>query len=150
MKFKIRVMYKKIMTWMCTWLYCWRILINYRRTMSKYFMSIWRNISSSMSLFSVLLMIFPAYNYLLGHRTKGANVCPIYGENTHNIWFKNYVKYIYLGQYRFVNWNSSYRWKEKTFNGNVELDRAPMSLSRKKSLFCNEWQKCLIRQKKLE
>jgi Transposase family tnp2 len=74
---------------------------------------------------------FSAYGNLSGHRTKEAKTCPIYGEDTHIIKLKNCRKNIYLGHRRFLNQNHPYRQKKKTFNGEVELDKAPMSLSEK-------------------
>jgi Transposase family tnp2 len=74
---------------------------------------------------------FSAYGNLSGHRTKQVKTCPIYGENTHIIGSKNCGKNIYLGHRRFLNQNHPYRQKKKTFNGEVELDKAPMSLSEK-------------------
>jgi Transposase family tnp2 len=40
---------------------------------------------------------FSTYGNLLGHRTKGANVCPIFGEKTHTIRLKNRGKKYLFG-----------------------------------------------------
>jgi Transposase family tnp2 len=42
---------------------------------------------------------------------------------------KNYGKNIYLGHRRFLNQNHPYRRKKKGFDGKVELEKAPISLS---------------------
>jgi Transposase family tnp2 len=82
-------------------------------------------------IFFARLMIFPAYGNLSGYRTKGAKACPICGEETHTIRLKNCGKNIYLGHRRFLNYNHPYRRKKKAFDGAVELEKAPISLSEK-------------------
>jgi Transposase family tnp2 len=74
---------------------------------------------------------FPAYGNLSGHRTKGAKACPICGEETHTIRLKNCGKSIYLGYRRFLNQNHPYRRKKKAFDGMIELEKEPISLSEK-------------------
>jgi Transposase family tnp2 len=74
---------------------------------------------------------FPGYGNLSGHRTKGAKRVQFVGEETHTIRLKNLEKNIYLGHRRFLNQNHPYRRKKKTFDGKVELEKTPISLSGK-------------------
>ncbi|XP_020245318.1 uncharacterized protein LOC109823444 [Asparagus officinalis] len=81
---------------------------------------------------------FPAYGMLSGWSTKGYTACPICHTNHGSIYLPCSRKCVYLRHRRFLSTNHTWRNDRKSFNGEVEKDTAPISLSGHDVL--NQWQ----------
>ncbi|XP_031127661.1 uncharacterized protein LOC116029760 [Ipomoea triloba] len=72
---------------------------------------------------------FPAYGNLSGYTTKGAKACPIYEDETDDLWLNNSKKNVFMSHRTFLPIDHPYRKKKKVFNGKSEarVARSPLS-----------------------
>ncbi|XP_020245186.1 uncharacterized protein LOC109823313 [Asparagus officinalis] len=107
------------------------------------------SIKQSFKLRVALLWIvsdFPEYAMLSGWITKGRLACPYCNYNTCSEYLKYSKKMCYIGHRRFLKDDHPWRFNKRSFNGDIELGREPISLSGTKIIdelsdFVNEFGK---------
>ncbi|XP_020266948.1 uncharacterized protein LOC109842490 [Asparagus officinalis] len=72
---------------------------------------------------------FPGYAMLSGWSTKGRLACPYCNYNTCSEYLKYSKKMCYMGHRRFLKDDHPWRFNKRSFNGDIELGREPISLS---------------------
>ncbi|XP_019163443.1 PREDICTED: uncharacterized protein LOC109159786 [Ipomoea nil] len=72
---------------------------------------------------------FPAYGNLSGYTTKGAKACPVYEEETVDLWLNNSRKNVFMSHRTFLPIDHPYRKRKKAFNGKSETGVARLPLS---------------------
>ncbi|XP_020249217.1 uncharacterized protein LOC109826604 [Asparagus officinalis] len=72
---------------------------------------------------------FPGYTMLSGWSTKGRLACPYCNYNTCSEYLKYSKKMCYMGHRRFLKDDHPWRFNKRSFNGDIELGREPISLS---------------------
>ncbi|XP_020245141.1 uncharacterized protein LOC109823267 [Asparagus officinalis] len=72
---------------------------------------------------------FPGYPMLSGWSTKGRLACPYCNYNTCSEYLKYSKKMCYMGHRRFLKDDHPWRFNKRSFNGDIELGREPISLS---------------------
>ncbi|KAH7850737.1 hypothetical protein Vadar_002263 [Vaccinium darrowii] len=77
---------------------------------------------------------FPALAMLSGWSTKGALACPCCHVYTRSLFLKNGRKFCYLAHRRWLDVDHPFREDIVSFDGTIELDRAPTRLSGKEVL----------------
>ncbi|GAA0166772.1 hypothetical protein LIER_21853 [Lithospermum erythrorhizon] len=90
------------------------------------------SINRMFSLHATLLWTvsdFPAYARLSRKSTKGELACPHCGKNTQSHWLKHERKYCYTSHRRFLPTGHKLRRDKASFNGKIELERKPPTLS---------------------
>ncbi|XP_020254118.1 uncharacterized protein LOC109831193 [Asparagus officinalis] len=72
---------------------------------------------------------FLGYAMLSGWSTKGMLACPYCNYNTCSKYLKYSKKMCYMGHRRFLKDDHPWRFNKRSFNGDIELQREPISLS---------------------
>ena len=72
---------------------------------------------------------FAAYANLFGWSAKGHFTCPSRGKATQLVWLENGHKFCYMGHWRWLPNDHPCRYDKDGFDGNMEFDNTPTSLT---------------------